>query len=409
MTRTIAPYRSVSAEQAVEVALREADRLGMQLYAEQLGTPGYPITRSRLLRDATQVAVGMGKGPGAQGLASAHFEALERYLMSAPENRRFADGAVSLLPAHQVAAQPKLQADLVIRRWAQEFPDSLAACVRHQGARSDPWYPVFLTDPRYFRRPFSGDTLVTYRSLLRYASSLGTAAGVDRTEAVFHGLCELIEHDGLSHALLHWFVSRDMDVRLVEPDELPDPLRVLHHTAEEAIGQGVYLIDVTTDLGVPVYLAVGDRDGDRMTMTGAGAAPLATYAAERALSELIQGTAMTAGDPDAAIRRLARWPALQHCAHLPVGQLLDGQVSRVGLRPDTGDEPDPRQGLEALTRLLGEHDLEFYVYDLAPPESLIAVSCTVAPGLERFSLVRLGVPVIPTGRGWRVWTAARRS
>jgi ribosomal protein S12 methylthiotransferase accessory factor len=407
MTSIIAPYRSVAAAEAVAVALREADRMGMRLHAEQIGSLGYPITRSRLVRDGTPLAVGCGKGPGPQGLASAHFEALERYLMSAPDNRRLATGAVRMLPAYQVAGQAELGADLVVRRWATEFPGSAAACVRHEGTRSNPWYPVFLTDPRYFRRPLPGDGLVTYGSLLRYASSLGTAAGIDRTEAVFHGLCELIEHDGLSHALLRWFISGNVDVDLVEPDDLPDPLRALHRAAEDAIGQTVHLVDVTTDLGVPVYLAVGETEGDRVTLTGAGAAPLATYAAERALSELIQGSAMAGGDGTSVVRRLARWPVLQDCARLPLRRLLDGRVSRVALRADPDDERDPQQGLETVTRLLRARDVEYYVYDLAPPESLIAVASTIAPGLERFSLVRLGVPVIPTGRGWATWTAAR--
>jgi ribosomal protein S12 methylthiotransferase accessory factor len=406
LTHIIAPYRSVAAAEAVEVALWEADRLGMRLHAEQIGSPAYPITRSRLVRDGTQLAVGCGKGPGPQGLASAHFEALERYLMSAPDNRRLTHGAASLIPAHQVAGQAELHADLVVRRWATEFPGSVAACVQYQGTRSNTWYPVFLTDPRYFRRPLSGDAVMTYRSLLRYTSSLGTAAGVDRTEAVFHGLCELIEHDGLSHALLRWFISGAVEVDLVEPADLPDPLRALHQAAQDSIGQRVHLIDVTTDLAVPVYLAVGETDDDRVALTGSGAAPLAAYAAERALSELIQGSAMAGGDESSVVRRLARWPTLQTCARLPIRRLLDGRVSRVALRSAPDNDRDPQHGLETVTHLLRERGVEYYVYDLAPPESLISVASTIAPGLERFSLVRLGVPVIPTGRGWARWTAA---
>jgi ribosomal protein S12 methylthiotransferase accessory factor len=409
MTQTIAPYRAVPAARAVEVALLEADRLGLQLRARPIGSPDYPITRSGLVRDGTELAVGYGKGPGPQGLASAHYEALERYLMSAPDNRRHTTGAASLLTAERVAGQAELCADLVVRRWAEEFAGSLAACVRHEGTRAAPWYPIFLSDPRYFRRPLPGDSTVPYRSLLRYCSSLGTAAGVNRAEATFHGLCELIEHDGLSHALLRWFIGGTVEIDLVDPDDLPDPLRVLHHTAQNAIGRPVYLLDVTTDLGVPVYLAVGEPDGEQAALTGAGASPLAAYAAERALSELVQGNAMAAPDgrPDAAIERLARWPALQDCVRLPIRRLLAGRVTRVRLRDDSDDDPSPQAGLDRLSHLLRERDIDHYVCDLAPPQSLIAVTTTIAPGLERFSLVRLGMPVLPTGRGWSAWTAAR--
>jgi ribosomal protein S12 methylthiotransferase accessory factor len=315
------------------------------------------------------------------------------------------------LPAGQVAAQPELRPDLVVQRWATEFPDSLAACVRHHGSRSAPWYPVFLTDPRYFRRPLPGDFVVRHRSLLRYSSSLGTAAGVDRTEAVFHGLCELIEHDAVSHALLRWFISGAVDVQVVDPAGLPDHLRALHGTAQCAIDRPVHLIDVTTNLDVPAYLAIGEPDADEVALTGAGAAPLAGYAAERALTELIQSAALAAagGDrlADTVLQRLAPWPALQDCARLPVRRLLSGRVARVALRADADGDASPGRGLDQVTGLLRRRDIEYYVCDIAPPRSGIAVATTIAPGLERFSLVRLGMPVIPTGRGWSTWTAAR--
>jgi ribosomal protein S12 methylthiotransferase accessory factor len=411
MTQTSAPFRSVTAARALEVALLEADRLGMHLHAQQVGSPDYPITRSRLVRDGTELAVGCGKGPGSQGLASAHFEALERYLMSAPDNRRLATGAASLLPAQRVAGQAELRGDLVVQRWAAEFPQSLAACARHQGSRSTLWYPIFLSDPRYFRRPLPGDSTAPYRSLLRYCSSLGTAAGVDRTEAIFHGLCELIEHDGLSHALLRWFIAGTIETDVVDPDDLPDRLRVLHRTAQNAIGRPVHLIDATTDLGIPVYLAVGEPYGDQATLTGAGASPLAGCAAERALSELVQGSALATaavdGTADPVIRRLAPWPALQNCARLPVRRLLAGRVGRVPLGADSDDDPSPQAGLDQVNHILRQRGIDYYICDLAPPQSLIAVATTIAPGLERFSLVRLGMPVLPTGRGWSVWTAAR--
>ena len=43
--------------------------------------------------------------------------------------------------------------------------------------------------------------------MLRYTSSVGTAAGVDRVEAVLHGVCELVEHDALLQAMLSWFIA----------------------------------------------------------------------------------------------------------------------------------------------------------------------------------------------------------
>jgi ribosomal protein S12 methylthiotransferase accessory factor len=136
---------------------------------------------------------------------------------------------------------------------------------------------------------------------------------------------------------------------------------------------------------------------------------MAGYAAERALTELVQTHALTARTGDRtghrAVRRLAGWPALQRCALLPVRRLLAGGARRVALRTDTGGDQRPEPALDQVGRLLRGRGIDYHVCQLAPPGSLISVATTIAPGLERFSLVRLGVPVVPTGRGWRIWAA----
>jgi ribosomal protein S12 methylthiotransferase accessory factor len=349
----------------------------------------------------------LGKGVEAQGNASALFEALERYLMSAQDNRRNAPGGADLLSAAEVASQPDLRADLVVQRWATEFPEAVAACAIYRASANAVFYPLFLTDPRYFRRPLPGDSIQPYRSLLRYASSLGTAAGMNAAEATYHGLCELIEHDGVSLALLRWFIARTPGMDVVDPTSLPDRLHALYLDTAQIAGAPVHLIDVTTDIEVPVYLAVSEVSDSRATCVGAGASPSGAHAAERALSELIQTSALTGdGSGDWAAGRLGAWPALQLCARFPVGDLLAGPVRRVALRDGLDGDGGPEWGLEQAGRLLSQRGIEFFVCELAPIESLIAVATTVAPGLERFSLVRLGVPVIPTGRGMRMWPRA---
>jgi ribosomal protein S12 methylthiotransferase accessory factor len=406
VTLVATPHRRLSADAAVELAMREADRIGLRLNLSHNGPARHPTAISRLVRDGEAVSVGYGKGRGAQGTASAHFEALERYYTTTADNRRFADGAAEILPAPQVAAQEALRPDLVIQRWAAEYPDSRAACTRYAGHADSVWYPLFLTDPRYHLRPLPGDAVDPYHGLVRYTSSLGAAAGGDLVEAVLHGLCELIEHDAVSHALLRWFVAGPREVDLVERHDVPDHVRTLWTYAEEAVDTTVHLVDVTTDLGVPAYLAIADGESVRPGTAGGGASPIAGYAAERALGEVIQATGFptTAADPG---DKLGRWPALRDCARLDAAALLTGHVRRVPLRPDLEAGPTVPDAVERLARLLRGHGLEWYSAELTPADSLVSVAAVIAPGLERFSLVRLGQPVVPTGRGWPLWAGAR--
>jgi ribosomal protein S12 methylthiotransferase accessory factor len=396
----------VPAERALAIASAEIARLGLAARTALLGPTASPTMRVALFRDGMQLAVGAGKGAGTQGVASAFFEALERYLMSSRDNRRWDADATRLLPATVVAGQPALEADLVVQRWAAEFPDSVAACASYGGVR----YPTFLADPRYYRAPVVGDDVRPYRSLLRYSSSLGTAAGVDLTEAVYHGLCELIEHDGLSQALLRWYVAGAPGVDVVPTEELSDGLRQLHATAVRAAGAPVHLLDVTTDLGVPVYLAVSPAGAAGSTRLGAGASCWATDAASRALAELVQVVSLATPAAGAtAAQRLAAWPALRQCASMPLDQLLSGPMRAVPLRADPAGDGSPAWGLERIRRALASQGISYHVCDLAPVGSLVAVATTIAPGLERFSLVQHGVPVLPTGRGWPRWPSPDRA
>jgi len=382
------PFRAMSPQCAVDTAIAEVARLGLTARVRSLG----PTTEVELARRGRHMSVGWGKGSGDQAVASAWFEALERYLMSAADNRRRQPDGPILLPAREVAAQPELAADLVVQHWAAEFPSAVGGCATLSGGVR---YPVFLIDPRYFRAPVAGDDVRPYRGLLRYSSSLGTAAGATVAEATYHGLCELIEHDGVSHALLSWYVAGRPDAAEVPPSALPGGLAELHAAAERAAGGPVRLLDVTTDLDVPVYFAVAAA----VPRVGAGSSVWASDAAARALDELIQSCAQPPRLVADAAAKLAGWPALARCVRLPLDEL---RIRPVPLRADPGTD-SVAHGLAQVSGALAARGLGHHTGEIAPAGSLIAVTTTVAPGLERFSLVRHGDPVLPTGRGRHLW------
>jgi ribosomal protein S12 methylthiotransferase accessory factor len=360
------------------------------------------VSRVRLRAGDRQVAVGWGKGVGVRACVGAYFEALERYYTSAAVIREAAVGELRLLAAAEVGAQAGLRDDVLISRWADEFPDAAAGCTTYRGAGGTLSYPAFLVDPRYQAHLVEGDTLADYRSLLRYCSSIGTAAGACRADTTLHALCELIEHDSLSMALLRWFILDQREIRLVREASLPRELTALLRQARAMAGTSALLVDITTDLGIPSYLATVEPGDGRAVLAGHGASPVAHHAARRALEELIQSISAPPDDPGIP---LAAWPVLQQCARLPISQLLAGDVTEVDLRK--GYSPGTvHAGLRAVTARLKHHGMTRYSQELTPADAHMCVVATLVPGLERFSLVRLGVPVLPVGRGWALWSEA---
>jgi ribosomal protein S12 methylthiotransferase accessory factor len=96
-------------------------------------------------------------------------------------------------------------------------------------------------------------------------------------------------------------------------------MRRLHRASAEVAGAGVVLVDVTTDIGVPAYLAVTRRwgNGAQPSRWGAGASPVGEHAAACALHELIQHAAVADDDADrGALTRLPESPTLQRCLRL---------------------------------------------------------------------------------------------
>jgi ribosomal protein S12 methylthiotransferase accessory factor len=145
-----------------------------------------------------------------------------------------------------------------------------------------------------------------------YASSNGLASGNTMEEAVCHALAELIERDAYTIALVraelvprvHAYLERlatgqaqppaAIDTRLfpsVGLGSVPPAVRRLV-TAAERDGNEVWLRNITSDLGIPAFVASMRRwepDGAEFAAGGFGCHPNAVIAAIRAITETAQG------------------------------------------------------------------------------------------------------------------------
>ncbi|NLU69586.1 YcaO-like family protein [Streptomyces sp. HNM0574] len=476
--------RGVGIDDAREHGAAAVEALGLTAPVEPVPASRPGSWRCTLHRDGAPVplGVGLGKGPEEAARVGAVFEALEHHLsaqLPAPDQ-------LLLRTAHALlrtddgrpptdgprtadapeAAETPLAGDAALALLA-EGPDAPLACLPYRPAATTLGgpgatdaggpvraFPLFLSAPGYpgpehaAARAELGD-LYDYSAVSRYTSNSGWAAGTTPAEAAVHALNETIERDAVSLLLAGQFLADDpAPLRVVDPASLPPGLAALHADAESRIGRRVHLLDMTTDLGVPAFWAYATppTPGRPPRTRGCGASLSPRYAAERALTELVQSHSLSldeapAPEPDCV--RTTPYPALHRCyladfaSRLPSATLLDFAEAGVpgpvftdpafaeaapsaavpaddpvlpapALRaPGTGRRPVPRTPeahLCTLLRRLAARGFRAWAWERYVSEHL-AVVHVVVPGLERFLLVLDGHVVLPGARGRAARTA----
>jgi ribosomal protein S12 methylthiotransferase accessory factor len=197
-----------------------------------------------------------------------------------------------------------------------------------------------------------------------YTDSNGSAAGTCLEDAILQGLLELIERDA---AGIWWYARAKRPAVALET---PFVKAMMHEHA--AHGRELRLLDLTTDLGIPVCAAVAAPGSDPQTFTiGFGAHLDPAVAVTRAITETNQMLAL--GRPH---RRMYR-------GRLTDASFLEAhgerEISTVAMPSD-----DLRGDVLACVEVLARHGLETMVVDQTREEVGLPVVKVIVPGLRHF-------------------------
>lgn len=236
-----------------------------------------------------------------------------------------------------------------------------------------------------------------------WADSNGCAAGNTLEEAILQGFLELVERD----AFAIWWYNRlrcpGVDLEQFNDDYLSEAVGYYRK-----VNRDMWVLNVTGDLGIPVFVAVSRRiDGDTEDIIyGAGAHIDPHVAVLRAVCEMNQMLTwvpkpVAVGDTkqysidDPLCLHWWKTAKLEDHSYLePVGGLNHRRISECSA-PDTQDLHDDIQWCRAL---IEAKDMEFLVLDQTRPDIGMPVVRVIVPGLrhfwERFAPGRLfDVPV----------------
>jgi thiazole/oxazole-forming peptide maturase SagD family component len=330
----------------------------------------------------------VGKGSTAeQAEASALMEAIERYsgIFQGDEirvTRRFTDFAPgdAVLP-NDILLFSDAQSQRDAASTAQSGEVQLAPPEFDPSARIE-WSPVWsLRDGRFKYIP---TTLVYFfysgPAAFR-ADSNGCAAGNTIEEAIVQGFLELVERD--AYAIWWYNRSQRAEVDLSQFDD--SYVRDLHSQLADA-GRKLWVLDVTSDLGVPTYVAILHwmQNGQENIEFGSGAHFDKRIALLRTLTELNQflsiglmggGSGEKPSLDGVAPLHLQEHPFLTPSSH-PV--VLPGSDSHVSTLDNTRDQ------VLACVELARRAGLDFLVLNQTRPDVEVPVVRVIVPGLRHF-------------------------
>jgi ribosomal protein S12 methylthiotransferase accessory factor len=221
-----------------------------------------------------------------------------------------------------------------------------------------------------------------------YGDSNGNAAGSAREDAILQGFLELVERD----AIAVWWYNR-IQRPAFDFDAYRDPYIDRLRDYYKGLGRSLWMIDVTSDLGIPVMVAVSHRTGHPVQdiLVGFGAHFDPQIAVARALTELNQFLPeVMARDDSGATVYLDDDPAML------------SWLKEVKVEEEPWLVPDPRQpmrgpssydwpqfdDLAAAVRqcvdATGKVGLDFIVLDQTQPDLDLNVVKVIVPGMRHF-------------------------
>jgi oxazoline/thiazoline synthase len=327
-----------------------------------------------------------GKGSTAeQGEASALMEAIERYsgifqgdeIRAAKRFTDFAEGD-AIRPNDILLfsdAQYEIRHDHTHHDDTQPAPDPFDPTAKIE------WSPVWSLRDNRFRYIPTSQLYFFYSGPRPFqADSNGCAAGNTLEEAIVQGFLELVERD--SYAI--WWYNRSQRAE-VDLDHFEDSYVSDLRSQFTDAGRKLWVLDITSDLGVPTFVAIMHwmQDGHENIEFGSGAHFDPRIALLRAMTELSQFLSIGLMGGGSGEK-----PTLDGVTPLKLETypfLLPAQNPIA--RPDMG-MPIPRsttrEQVDACVEIMRRSGHDFMVLDQTRPDVGVPVVRVIAPGLRHF-------------------------
>jgi oxazoline/thiazoline synthase len=273
------------------------------------------------------------------------------------------------------------------------------------------WTPVWSLTHKVHRYLPTQYCYYSHPSLENQAYSVGcsngNAAGNTIEEAILQGFLELVERDSVAL----WWYNRARRPR-VDLDSFDEPYLRKLESFLKGQGRELWALDLTSDLGIPVFTALSGRTGDRQEqiVIGFGAHLDARIAILRAVTELSQSLTwvLPAHKDTNAIPEtledldLLNWLKAATFANHPYLVPDESAPERIASAYPKRWTDDVKDDVILCRELVERHGMEMLVLDQTRPDIGLPVVKVIVPGLRhywpRFAPGRLYQ--VPVTLGW---------
>ena len=388
-------------QDAIEIARTQFREEGLTARIHPLGIRGDSVRCDLKDHFTRTVAQGEGVGGLSRAVADSMFDALGQVLQQSER----CEAPIIWADPLVLAEEPALEAEVPVRRLLEarrrngfsgsnckrialrEYHD----LVNGERVRA----PLFLSIPTPIEHQITPMTHDGIREeISTYATTAGSGIATSETEALLKGIDSLIERDALALLRIRSLSSAHMGaapIPVIRRKSIPEELQAMVASVEADIEGGITLLDLSSDLGIPVVAAVSSPKKNNVQFMGVSAGPSAGEASGLALARLMLAVDTNMPASDVGIASLLDMETIEDVEYIS----LPGH-----------DGQDVQAQLNERMTLLAESGFRILVSPTcALPSGIVAVHVLI-PGLERGTGVADGRRLATGDRGRAALDAA---
>ncbi|WP_367607679.1 YcaO-like family protein [Legionella sp. W05-934-2] len=294
-------------------------------------------------------------------------------------------------PSTQFLLEKRLMPKLLLQEIYQNNRYPWIELIHYQNPTQKIHYPlglIYASTPRLknFRQDY----------LSELSDNTGLAIGATTDEAIIHGINQWVERDAYSLFLLKTIINKNpCPARLLLKETLPENIAKIVSTIEKQFNEKLIIMDMTSDINIPSFVVSFTKQNMLLQPQGFGTSLFKEKALIQALFESIQYKDRF--NQNAKKYREENVALLSSCPLLlkaMIGDLKYLIVNKLYTEIDWNNissyslhESLPQQ-IQFMVNLLAKQGANIYTQVLYKSSIGVAITYTLIPELENFSLIR---------------------